>query len=96
MVFFTHAPLTEDELKLILADSHKGGVVPNGKAVNILRAFEFADKQAEEVTISAEKVSYILDLTRFHGEVSASLFFCFSNSRASTGAVAMDLVRHCD
>ena len=41
----THAPLTEDELKLILADSHKGGIVSAGEAEIIVRAFEFADKQ---------------------------------------------------
>lgn len=59
-----HAPPTEDELKLILADSHKGGVVSDGEAAIIVRAFEFADKQAEEVMIPAENVSYIsLDRT---------------------------------
>ena len=37
-------PLTEDELKLILAESHRGGVVSDGEAEIIVRAFEFADK----------------------------------------------------
>jgi CBS domain containing-hemolysin-like protein len=55
----THAPLTEGELKLILADSQKGGIVSAGEAEIIVRAFEFADKNAEEIMIPAERVSYI-------------------------------------
>jgi CBS domain containing-hemolysin-like protein len=52
-------PLTEDELKLILAESHKGGVVSDGEAEIIVRAFEFADKQSEEIMIPAGNVSYL-------------------------------------
>jgi CBS domain containing-hemolysin-like protein len=60
----TQPPLTEDELKIILAESHKGGVVSAGEADIIVRAFEFADKNAEEIMIPAERVSYIsLDRT---------------------------------
>jgi CBS domain containing-hemolysin-like protein len=55
----TDPALTEDELKLILAESHKGGVVTRGEAEIIIRAFEFADKQSEAIMIPAEKVSYI-------------------------------------
>ena len=47
-------PVTEDELKLILAESHRGGVVSDGEAEIIVRAFEFADKQAEEIMIPAK------------------------------------------
>jgi CBS domain containing-hemolysin-like protein len=68
-------PLTEDELKLVLMDSHKEGVITEGEAKIIIRAFEFADKQAEEIMIHAEHVSYIsrersleqnLDVARKH------------------------------
>ena len=52
-------PLTEDELKLILAESHRGGVVSDLEAEIIVKAFEFADKQSEEIMIPADKVSYI-------------------------------------
>jgi CBS domain containing-hemolysin-like protein len=52
-------PLTEDELKLIMANSHKGGVVSDVEADIIVRAFAFADKQSEEIMIPAEKVAYI-------------------------------------
>ena len=38
-------PLTEDELKLVLMDSHEEGVISEGEAKIIIRAFEFADKQ---------------------------------------------------
>jgi CBS domain containing-hemolysin-like protein len=52
-------PLTEDELKLVLAESHRGGIVTDGEAAIIVRAFEFADKQSEEIMIPAENVSYL-------------------------------------
>jgi CBS domain containing-hemolysin-like protein len=52
-------PLTEDELKLILAESHRGGVVSDAEAEIIVKAFEFADKQSEEIMIPADEVSYI-------------------------------------
>jgi CBS domain containing-hemolysin-like protein len=57
-------PFTEDELKLILEESHKGGVVTDGEAEIIVRAFEFSDRQSEEIMIHAENVSYLsLDRT---------------------------------
>jgi len=55
----SHPPLTEEELKLILAESHKGGIVTDGEAEIIVRAFEFADKQSEAVMIPAGEVVYI-------------------------------------
>jgi len=53
------APLSEDELKLIRADSHKVKVVSDGEAYIIARVLEFADKQAESVMIAAGQVSRI-------------------------------------
>jgi len=52
-------PLSEDELKLILAESHRGGVITDREAEIIVRAFEFSDKQAEEIMIPAANVSYL-------------------------------------
>jgi CBS domain containing-hemolysin-like protein len=52
-------PFTEDELKLVLMDSHEEGVITEGEAKIIIRAFEFADKRAEEIMIPAERVAYI-------------------------------------
>lgn len=51
--------LSEEELKLVLTDSHEEGVLTEGEARIMLRAFEFADKDAEEILISAEQVNYI-------------------------------------
>ena len=91
-----HAPLTEDELKLILADSHRGGIVSDAEAEIIVRAFEFADKQAEEVMIPAEKVSYIslertleqnLGAARAH--MHARLPLCSSGLDSVIGTVSM-------
>jgi hypothetical protein len=36
----THAPHTEEELKLILAESHRGGILSDAEAEIIVRAFE--------------------------------------------------------
>ena len=55
----TNAPLSEDELKLILADSHRGGIITDGEAEIIIHAFDFADRQAEAVMIPAERVTYL-------------------------------------
>jgi CBS domain containing-hemolysin-like protein len=52
-------PLTEEELKLILMDSHEEGVLTQGEARIMIRAFEFADKDAEEILIAPEHVDFI-------------------------------------
>jgi CBS domain containing-hemolysin-like protein len=52
-------PLSEAELKLVLGDSHDVGVLTDGEAKIILRAFEFADKCAEEIMVPAEQVDYL-------------------------------------
>lgn len=55
----TKTPLSEDELKLILADSRKDGIITDGEAEIIVHAFEFADRQAEAVMIPADQVAYL-------------------------------------
>ena len=55
----SHPALTEDELKLVLMDSHEEGIVSEGEAKIIIRAFEFADKQAEEIMIPTDRVDFI-------------------------------------
>jgi CBS domain containing-hemolysin-like protein len=89
-------PLTEDELKLILAESQKGGVVSDGEAEIIVRAFEFADKQSEEIMIHAENVSYLslersleqnLDVAGKH--MHARLPLCRSGLDSVIGTVSM-------
>jgi CBS domain containing-hemolysin-like protein len=89
-------PLSEDELKLILAESHKGGMVSDGEAEIIVRAFEFADKQSEEIMIPAESVSYLslersveenLDAARRH--MHARLPLCRSGLDSVIGTVSM-------
>jgi CBS domain containing-hemolysin-like protein len=52
-------PLSEEELKLVLTDSHEEGVLTEGEARIMLRAFEFADKDAEEILISPEHIDFI-------------------------------------
>ena len=89
-------PLTEDELKLILAESHKRGVVSDGEAAIIVQAFEFADKQSEQIMIRAENVSYLslersleqnLDMARKH--MHARLPLCRSGLDSVIGTVSM-------
>jgi CBS domain containing-hemolysin-like protein len=92
----THAPLTEGELKLILEDSQEDGIVSAGEAEIIVRAFEFADKSAEEIMIPAERVSYIslertleqnLGAAREH--MHARLPVCRSGIDSVIGTVSM-------
>jgi CBS domain containing-hemolysin-like protein len=89
-------PLTEDELKLILEESHKGGVVTDGEAEIIVRAFEFSDKQSEEIMIRAENVSYVslertleqnLAIARKH--MHARLPLCRTGLDSVIGTVSM-------
>jgi CBS domain containing-hemolysin-like protein len=89
-------PLTEDELKLVLMESHKGGVISEGEAKIIIQAFEFADKQAEEIMIPAEHVAYIsleraleqnLDAAQKH--MHARLPVCRSGLDSVIGTVSM-------
>jgi CBS domain containing-hemolysin-like protein len=51
--------LTEEELKLILTDSHEEGVLTEGEARIMIRAFDFADKDAEEILIPSEHVDFL-------------------------------------
>jgi CBS domain containing-hemolysin-like protein len=48
-------PLTEEELELILTDSHEKGVLTEGEARIMIRAIEFADKDAEEILIAPDR-----------------------------------------
>jgi CBS domain containing-hemolysin-like protein len=92
----THKPLTEAELKLILEESHKGGVITDGEAEIIVRAFEFVDKQSEEIMIPAVNVCYLslersmeqnLDAARKH--MHARLPLCRSGLDSVIGTVSM-------
>jgi len=58
-VEISQPPLTEDELKLVLMDSHEEGVITEGEAKIIIRAFEFADKQVKEIMIPTERVDFL-------------------------------------
>jgi CBS domain containing-hemolysin-like protein len=92
----TNPPHTEEELKLLLAESHKGGIVSDGEAQIIVRAFEFADKHSEEIMIHAEHVSFVslertfeenLDSVRKH--MHARLPVCRSGLDSVIGTVSM-------
>jgi CBS domain containing-hemolysin-like protein len=51
--------LTQEELRLILTDAHEEGVLTKGEAQIMIRAFDFADKDAEEILIPAEQVDFL-------------------------------------
>jgi CBS domain containing-hemolysin-like protein len=89
-------PFTEDELKLVLMDSHEEGVITEGEAKIIIRAFEFADKRAEEIMIPSERVDYIslarpfesnLEEARKH--MHARLPLCRAGLNSVEGVVSM-------
>jgi CBS domain containing-hemolysin-like protein len=88
--------LTEDELKLVLMDSHEEGVITAGEAKIIIRAFEFADKQAEEIMIPAERVAFISlertfeqNLEAAQQHMHARLPLCSSGLDSVVGIVSM-------
>jgi CBS domain containing-hemolysin-like protein len=92
----SNPPLTEQELKLVLMDSHEEGMVTAGEAKIIVKAFEFADKQAGEIMIPAEQVDFIslarnveqnLDVARRH--MHARLPLCRDGLDSAVGVVSM-------
>jgi CBS domain containing-hemolysin-like protein len=89
-------PLTEDELKLVMMQSHKEGVISEGEAKIIMRAFEFADKEAQEIMIPAEHVAFLsmerefeqnLEVARRH--LHARLPLCRTGLNSILGVVSM-------
>ena len=55
----TAPPLSEQELKLVLQESHEGGVITASEAQIIHQAFEFADKTAADLLIPRDYVAYL-------------------------------------
>ncbi len=62
--------LSEQELKLVLKESHDGGVITASEAQIIHQALEFADKTAADLLIPTEDVVY-LSLSRSTAENAA-------------------------
>ena len=88
--------LSENELKLVLMDSHEEGVISEGEVKIIIRALEFADKTAEEIMIAAEHVAFIslartveqnLEAARKH--MHARLPLCGAGLDSVVGVVSM-------
>lgn len=52
-------PLSEEELKMVMKESHEEGVISESEAQIINRAFSFSDKVASDIMIPAEKVQYL-------------------------------------
>jgi CBS domain containing-hemolysin-like protein len=56
--------LSEDELKMVLKDSHDEGVISQSEAEIIQQAFSFSDKRALDIMIPKNQVHFLsLDLT---------------------------------
>jgi CBS domain containing-hemolysin-like protein len=53
------APLTENELKLVMKESKEDGVISDSEAQIISRAFEFADKRAIDIMVGREQVKFL-------------------------------------
>lgn len=56
---FKEAPWSEEELKLVMRDSHEEGVITESEAQIIHKAFSFSDKKASDIMIPVEKVQYL-------------------------------------
>jgi CBS domain containing-hemolysin-like protein len=66
-------PLSEEELKIVMKESHEEGVITESEAQIINRAFEFSDKPVSQIMVPKDKVQFIslarsiednLDVTR--------------------------------
>lgn len=89
-------PLTEEELKLVLTDSQEEGVLTEGEARIILRAFEFADSNAEEILIAPEHVDFISlsrsfeeNLAVLRRHMHARLPLCHAGLDSVVGVIGM-------
>jgi CBS domain containing-hemolysin-like protein len=56
---YEEAPLTEQELKLVMKESREEGVISDSEAQIINRAFEFSDKRAGDIMVSKERVKFL-------------------------------------
>lgn len=52
-------PLSENELKLVMKESHEEGVITESEAQIITRAFEFSDRRVRDLMVHENKVDYI-------------------------------------
>jgi CBS domain containing-hemolysin-like protein len=52
-------PMSEEELKLVMKESHEEGIISDSEAQIITRAFSFSDKRALDIMIPADKVEYL-------------------------------------
>lgn len=58
-------PLSEEELKIVMRESHEEGIISESEAHIISKAFEFSDKRALDIMIPADKVQFLsLEKTR--------------------------------
>jgi CBS domain containing-hemolysin-like protein len=58
------AALSEEELKIVMKESHEEGVISDSEAQIIHQAFEFSDKRARDIMIPLQDVEYLsLDRT---------------------------------
>jgi magnesium and cobalt exporter, CNNM family len=64
--------LSEEELKLVVEDSHAEGVVTDSEAKIIVRAFEFADRAALEIMTPAGQVDFLSLARSFDENVAAA------------------------
>lgn len=52
-------PLSEEELKMVMKESHEEGIISESEAQIINRAFSFSDKVVADIMIPAERVQYL-------------------------------------
>lgn len=65
-------PLSEEELRLVMQESHDEGVISDSEAQIISRAFSFSDKRASDIMVPGERVD-ILSLARTSRENFATI-----------------------
>lgn len=64
--------LSEDELKIVMKESHEEGVISESEAQIITKAFSFSDKRIRDIMIPAEKMLAISLAKPFHENVASA------------------------
>ncbi len=52
-------PLSEEELKMVMKESHEEGVISESEAQIIARAFSFSDKRASDIMIPVDRMEFL-------------------------------------
>ncbi len=69
---FEEPAVSENELKIMMKESHEDGIISESEAQIINRAFEFSDKRTSDIMIPSERVEYLSLERPFEGNLAVT------------------------